>query len=475
MKWMYSALVISALSACGGGSGNEKVDGTDTTAPKVESASIGLPANDRVTLTAQATDNTGVTAYCFKTANTPPVATDACFGSAATQSITTPTWTSLDHYVWAKDAANNVSASLRIDTTAPRVTAVSTSTPSNGQITLSATASDNTGVTGYCFKTTTNTPLPSDACFQNSANKTIDAPSVNSPGYFLWVKDAATNLSTAFVVDMPSPEAVPTLTGLTTSAPSNGQISLSASASSSATQFCIKTSAATPAANDACFSASASQSIATPLTPTRYYAWTKNSSNNISAPLERVVGSCSVAGVAASQASNLPTVCVSTSLGEFVVALEATKAPITVTNFLKYVNDGFYSQTVFHRVVANFMVQGGAFTAVPITSPSNAKVGTVYPAIKLETPASTGLSNTVGTIAMARTNVLDSATQQFFINVVNNNALDTSGGGYAVFGRVISGMDSTVESIRKVPVQSNGSENSQPLTPPVINWAYQLK
>jgi cyclophilin family peptidyl-prolyl cis-trans isomerase len=474
MKWLYSALAIATLSACGGGGVSEKNDGADTTAPKVESASIGLPANNSVTLTAQATDITGVTAYCFKTDNTPPVATDACFSSAATQSITVPTWTSLDHYVWAKDAANNVSTSLRIDTTAPRITAVSASTPSNGQITLSATASDNTGVTAYCFKTTNNTPLSSDACFQNSANKTIDAPSVNSPGYFLWVKDAATNMSTAFVVDMPSPEAVPTLTGLTTSAPNNGQISLSASASSSATQYCIKTSATTPAANDPCFSASASQSIATPLTPTRYYAWAKNSSNNISAPLERVAGACSVAGVTASQASNLPTVCVSTSLGEYIVELEATKAPITVTNFLKYVNDGFYSQTVFHRVVANFMVQGGAFTAVPIGS-SNAKVGTVYPAIKLETPASTGLSNTVGTIAMARTNVLDSATQQFFINVVNNNFLDTNGGGYAVFGRVISGMDSTVQNIRNLPVQSNGSELSQPLTPPVINWAYALK
>ena len=474
MKWMYSALVIAALSACGGGGKNEKVDDSDTSAPKLESASISPPSNDQVTLTAQATDNLGVTAYCFKTNNTPPLVSDACFSSAATKSISVPTWTSLDHYVWAKDAANNVSASLRVDTTAPRVTAVSTSTPINGQITLSATASDNTGVTGYCFKTTNNTPEASDACFQNSANKTIDAPIANSPGYFVWVKDAATNLSTAFVVDMPSPEAAPSLTAFTTSAPSNGQISLSASASSNATQYCIKTSATTPAANDPCFSATASQSISTPLIPTRYYAWAKNSSNNISAPLERVTGACSLAGVTASQASNLPTVCVSTSLGEFVVELEAAKAPITVTNFLKYVNDGFYSQTIFHRIIANFMVQGGAFTAVPI-GPSNTKVGTVYPPIKLETTATTGLSNTVGTIAMARTNVLDSATQQFFINVVDNVFLNTNDGGYAVFGRVISGMDSTVQNIRNLPVQSNSSQLNQPLTPPVINWAYQLK
>ena len=99
----------------------------------------------------------------------------------------------------------------------------------------------------------------------------------------------------------------------------------------------------------------------------------------------------------------------------------------------------------------------------------------MYPAITLETTATTGLSNTAGTIAMARTRELNSATQQFFINVVDNVFLNTSNGGYAVFGRVISGMDSTVQNIRNVPVQSNGSEISQPLTPPVINWAYPLK
>jgi cyclophilin family peptidyl-prolyl cis-trans isomerase len=284
------------------------------------------------------------------------------------------------------------------------------------------------------------------------------------------VRDAATHVSAAFPVDT----TPPSITAVTVSPPSNGQVTLTATANSSVTGYCFKTTATTPTANDSCFGASASQAIGTPATPTRYYAWAKNSANLVSTPLTRVVGACSAAGITESQKSSLPTVCVSTSLGEFVVALESSKAPITVTNFLKYVNDGFYAQTVFHRVVSTFMVQGGAFTAVPIGS-SNAKVGTIYPAIKLEPPATTGLSNTVGTIAMARTNVLDSATQQFFINVVDNVFLNTSGGGYAVFGRVISGMDSTVQNIRNLPVQSNGSENSQPLTPPVINWAYQLK
>jgi cyclophilin family peptidyl-prolyl cis-trans isomerase len=106
---------------------------------------------------------------------------------------------------------------------------------------------------------------------------------------------------------------------------------------------------------------------------------------------------------------------------------------------------------------------------------NNAKTGTVDPAISLETPAATGLSNTAGTIAMARTSVLNSETNQFFINVVDNATLDTRGGGYAVFGRVISGMDNTIQAIRNVVVQSNGSEISQPLNLPVIAWTYQLK
>jgi cyclophilin family peptidyl-prolyl cis-trans isomerase len=97
------------------------------------------------------------------------------------------------------------------------------------------------------------------------------------------------------------------------------------------------------------------------------------------------------------------------------------------------------------------------------------------PPIQLETTATTGLSNTTGTIAMARSGALNSATHQFFINVVDNVFLNTNGGGYAAFGRVISGMDTTIQSIRNLPVQSDGLELSQPLTPTVINWAYQLK
>ncbi len=269
----------------------------------------------------------------------------------------------------------------------------------------------------------------------------------------------------------------PVVSGVSVSAPVKRQITLTASASdpASVTGYCFQTAPGKPAAGDACFSASASITIDVPASPVRYYVWAKDVAGNISAGFEyEAAGPCSSAGLTAANSVSLPTVCVLTSLGEYVLALESSKAPITSTNFLKYVNDGFYSQTVFHRVLSNFMVQGGGFTGVPIST-ANAKAGTAYPPIALEAPAVTGLSNTLGTIAMARTSQLNSATSQFFINVVDNPGLDTAGGGYAVFGRVISGMDTTIQSIRNVSVQSNGSEPSQPLSPPVILWAYQLK
>ncbi|MBP8149964.1 MAG: peptidylprolyl isomerase, partial [Limnohabitans sp.] len=273
--------------------------------------------------------------------------------------------------------------------------------------------------------------------------------------------------------------SAPVISAFNVTAPSNGQISLTASASDDLriTGYCYKANATAPVASDPCFTASASQSVTTPTTPTRYYAWVKDSANNVSSAANRVAGACSAAGVAASQTVSLPTVCIATSLGEMVVALESSKAPITSTNFLKYVNDGYFSQTVFHRVMSNFMIQGGGFTGVPISS-ANAKKGTLYDPIELETTTQTGLSNTAGTLAMARTNVLNSATREFFINTVDNTFLNTStsSGGYAVFGRVIYGLDTTVQRIRSVQVQNNASgENSQPLTPPVINWAYQLQ
>ncbi len=140
-----------------------------------------------------------------------------------------------------------------------------------------------------------------------------------------------------------------------------------------------------------------------------------------------------------------PIVVITTSLGAITVELDPEHAPITVENFLGYVRDGFYDGTVFHRVIKDFMIQGGGMT------PDLSQKGT-KPPIKNE--AANGLGNVRGSIAMARTGVVDSATSQFFINVVDNAFLDhrspdPAGYGYAVFGRVTDGMD-VVDAIRVV-------------------------
>lgn len=142
-----------------------------------------------------------------------------------------------------------------------------------------------------------------------------------------------------------------------------------------------------------------------------------------------------------------PVVLLETSMGNIKIELYPDKAPITVKNFLAYVNEGHYDGLVFHRVIRNFMVQGGGFT------PDMKEKRPAHQPIKNE--AGNGLRNDRGTVAMARTGVVDSATAQFFINVVNNDFLNhknetPQGFGYAVFGKVIEGMD-VVDKIRNVP------------------------
>src|SRR6185295_8647090 len=144
-----------------------------------------------------------------------------------------------------------------------------------------------------------------------------------------------------------------------------------------------------------------------------------------------------------------PMVLISTSMGDIKVELNAEKAPETVKNFLAYVNDKFYDGTIYHRVIANFMIQGGGFDKDMKQKPTKA-------AIKNE--AGNGLKNDTGTIAMARTNVVDSATAQFFINVKDNTFLNhkddsNAGFGYAVFGKVVEGMD-VVHKIENVKTKS---------------------
>lgn len=139
-----------------------------------------------------------------------------------------------------------------------------------------------------------------------------------------------------------------------------------------------------------------------------------------------------------------PVVVVQTSMGEITIELFRDKAPKSVENFLGYVQDGFYAGTTFHRVIRGFMIQGGGLTAELTPKPTKPPI---------DNEATNGLKNTRGTVAMARTAVVNSATSQFFINTVDNPALDHKGVGpdfgYAVFGRVTAGMD-VVDKIEKV-------------------------
>ena len=149
-----------------------------------------------------------------------------------------------------------------------------------------------------------------------------------------------------------------------------------------------------------------------------------------------------------------PKVLMKTTKGDITLELYPDKAPITVENFLKYVDDKFYDGTIFHRVIEDFMIQGGGYTEDFTEKPSR-------PPIKNE--ANNGLKNKRGTIAMARTNEPHSATNQFFINHVNNSSLDHTakteeGYGYCVFGKVIQGMD-VVDAIAAVPTDRNDTPN----------------
>ena len=150
-----------------------------------------------------------------------------------------------------------------------------------------------------------------------------------------------------------------------------------------------------------------------------------------------------------------------TSAGDVVVELDREKAPKSVDNFVQYVKAGHYDGTIFHRVIDGFMIQGGGMKPDMSEKPTRAPIA-------LE--VGKGLSNLRGTIAMARTSAPDSATSQFFINVVDNLNLDTYGGGYAVFGKVTIGMD-VVDKIRGMPTTSKGPHKNVPVTDIVIRKA----
>jgi len=158
-----------------------------------------------------------------------------------------------------------------------------------------------------------------------------------------------------------------------------------------------------------------------------------------------------------------PMVLMSTSMGDIKIELDPEKAPITVENFLTYAKDGQYDGTIFHRVIKNFMIQGGGMDKEMNEKKTRAPI---------KNEAGNGLKNDEGTIAMARTNVVDSATAQFFINVHNNEFLNHKGTsprdfGYAVFGKVVEGMD-VVHKIENVPTTARKGHADVPTEPVVI-------
>lgn len=156
---------------------------------------------------------------------------------------------------------------------------------------------------------------------------------------------------------------------------------------------------------------------------------------------------CTMLFAESSQTTEHPKVILETTLGEITLELYPDKAPLTVANFLRYVDEDYYKGTLFHRVIAGFMIQGGGFDEHWQQRPTQTPI---------KNEANNGLKNVQGTVAMARTSEVDSATSQFFINLVDNPALDhgVNGFGYAVFGKVVAGMDS-VESIGRSPTTAH--------------------
>ena len=156
-------------------------------------------------------------------------------------------------------------------------------------------------------------------------------------------------------------------------------------------------------------------------------------------------------------------VIIRTTFGDITLQLDAEKAPATVANFLQYARDGFYDGTIFHRVIDNFMIQGGGFDTNMDQKSTNAPI---------ENEADNGLKNDFGTVAMARTNDPHSATAQFFINVKDNDFLNHSGKnmqgwGYTVFGKIVDG-EEVLEKIRNVPTGSSGGHQDVPNDPVII-------
>lgn len=175
-----------------------------------------------------------------------------------------------------------------------------------------------------------------------------------------------------------------------------------------------------------------------------------------------VAATVATASLLLAGAAQAQTIKLTTSQGDIRIALNAEKAPKSVANFVQYVKAGHYNGLIFHRVIENFMVQGGGFTEKMEQRPTK-------PPIPLE--ANNGLQNVRGSVAMARTGEPNSATSQFFINTVDNAFLDAAnsrdGNGYAVFGQVVEGMD-VIDKIRALPTTTVSGQQNVPVTPILI-------
>ena len=179
---------------------------------------------------------------------------------------------------------------------------------------------------------------------------------------------------------------------------------------------------------------------------------------------------CLSAGIACAEGKKNPVVEMDTTLGKVKIELFEKEAPISVSNFLEYVKSGYYSGTIFHRVIPGFMAQGGGLTVALQPKPGD------RPAIKNE--AANGLKNDRGTVAMARSGDPNSATSQFFINVVDNNMLNRPNPdtfGYAVFGKVIAGMDVVDKIVATPQIKKNSVFQNVPVEAVVIKSVKVLK
>jgi peptidyl-prolyl cis-trans isomerase A (cyclophilin A) len=245
-------------------------------------------------------------------------------------------------------------------------------------------------------------------------------------------------------------------------------------------RYCIRQVTDQPLASDSCFGDQLQQvqTIDNPSDTARatFTAWVLSNTGSVSrhASVSLPGKTCSAAAYASIANTSLPAVCVITSAGESMLRLEPVKAPVSTANFLRYVNQGFYDQTVFHRFFRgspNF-VQGGSFTH---SNGGYVTKNSTLAAIALESTVQTGLKNEANTIAMARTSDPDSATAGFFVNTGANTGFDstTTRDGYAVFGQVVHGT-SAWASLLTTAVPGSG-EVQNPASPLWLRWAYQVQ